>query len=565
MSEKQVRDSTTLRLWPGVLAVILLWSVRFGTKIVMPGFDGFSRGMMGGLVLALVVLLWWAFFSRAPRLDRVGFIALLLGSLAAAWALKHPTMGPHWLVGYAVPTLWLAFVASAVMARNLADGARRRVMAAAILLVSAGWTLARTDGINGDHDASFAWRWQATSEQQLLTAKDSTSAASATLAGATSWHGFRGTDRKGHVTSPPIATDWSTVPPELLWRRPVGPGWSSFAVHGDYIYTQEQRGEDEVVSCYRLSTGEPVWQHGDPVRFFESNAGAGPRGTPTLDQGRLYTLGATGILNALDAVDGTVVWSRNMAEDSETPLPEWGFSSSPLVIDDTVIVAAAGRLVAYGVADGALRWQGPDGGLGYSSPHGMTLAGVPQVVLLSGTGATSVAPADGRVLWQHEWRGYPMIQPALTESGDLLINAGEGSGIRRLEIRREADQWTVSKRWGSRGLKPYFNDFVVHRGHGYGFDGRILSCIDLENGERQWKGGRYGSGQMVLIPDQDLLLVLSERGELALVEAKPDGFKELGRLSAIEGKTWNHPVVVGDVVLVRNGEQMAAFRLPPAP
>ena len=116
----------------------------------------------------------------------------------------------------------------------------------------------------------------------------------------------------------------------------------------------------------------------------------------------------------------------------------------------------------------------------------------------------------------------------------------------------------------STGLKPNFNDFVVHDGHAFGFDGSILSCIDLATGERRWKGGRYGHGQLVLLREQGTLLVLSEEGELALVAAGRDTFTELARFKAIEGKTWNHPVLVGDLVLVRNGEQMAAFRLPPA-
>jgi hypothetical protein len=175
-----------------------------------------------------------------------------------------------------------------------------------------------------------------------------------------------------------------------------------------------------------------------------------------------------------------------------------------------------------------------------------------------------VAPADGTVLWIHEWSPGPIVQPAMTADGDLLINAGDGiggPGTRRLHLTRAAGAWTVEERWTSNGLKPYFNDFVVHNRHAFGFDGNILASIDLENGRRTWKGGRFGNGQLVLLPDQDLLLVLSEEGELALVSATPDQFRELARFPALDAKTWNHPVLVGDVLLVRNGEEMAAFRL----
>ena len=149
----------------------------------------------------------------------------------------------------------------------------------------------------------------------------------------------------------------------------------------------------------------------------------------------------------------------------------------------------------------------------------MTIDGVAQVLLVSGAGATSVAPADGKQLWEHAWRGFPIVQPALTADGDVLIAASGESGIRRIAVAHGPGGWTVEKRWGSAGLKPYFNDFVVHEGHAFGFDGRILACIDLEDGKRKWKGGRYGNGQLILLPDQDLLLVLSEEGELALVRS----------------------------------------------
>ena len=179
-----------------------------------------------------------------------------------------------------------------------------------------------------------------------------------------------------------------------------------------------------------------------------------------------------------------------------------------------------------------------------------------------------MAPVDGTLLWEHSWPGTPIVQPAQVADDAVLISTSDGmggSGMRRIAVAHGSGGWTVKERWTSNGLKPYFNDFVVHKGHAFGFDGNILACINLEDGKRTWKGGRYGNGQLALLTDQDLLLVLSEEGELALVAATPDQFKELARFPAIEGKTWNHPVLVGDVLLVRNGEEMAAFRLSLAP
>jgi outer membrane protein assembly factor BamB len=195
----------------------------------------------------------------------------------------------------------------------------------------------------------------------------------------------------------------------------------------------------------------------------------------------------------------------------------------------------------------------------------VTIDGVAQIVLLTGNGATSVAPADGTRLWQHVWDvGVAIVQPGLAGERDILIGLGDamgGQGLRRLAIARGPAGWTVEERWTTRGLKPYFNDFVVHQGHAFGFDGTILASVNLANGERAWKGGRYGAGQLVLLAEQDILLVLSEDGDLALVGATPDKYTEIARIPAIEGKTWNHPVLAGDVLLVRNGEEMAAFRL----
>jgi outer membrane protein assembly factor BamB len=271
------------------------------------------------------------------------------------------------------------------------------------------------------------------------------------------------------------------------------------------------------------------------------------------------------VLNALDARSGALVWSRNAAADTGRKIPGWGFASSPLVVDGLVIVAVSGQLAAYDLATGKPRWQGAYRGGSYSSPQLLTIGGLPQVVLLAGSGASGVSPADGALLWEHAWEGVPIVQPATTADGDVLITSGDmsgGAGTRRIAVSHGVGGWSAAERWTSVGLKPYFNDIVVHKGHAFGFDGSILASINLEDGTRDWKGGRYGHGQLVLLRDQDLLLVLSEEGELALVRATPDQFTELARFKAIEGKTWNHPVLAGDVLLVRNGEEMAAFRLP---
>jgi outer membrane protein assembly factor BamB len=526
------------------------------------------------------------------------------------------------LIIYSIPVLSLALVGWAVASRRLTVGNRRAALVATLLLACGAFALLRTGGISGGGDSDLHWRWTETAEQRLLAragdepvaprsaaepvatpdrqptgrdgneatppgshpAKAEESQASSrgedestshapslartpnpvSAGTAAEWPGFRGPGRDSIVHGTRIETDWSSKPPVELWRRPIGPGWSSFAIRGEVLYTQEQRGDNELVAAYNVTDGKAVWRHSDAVRFWESNGGAGPRATPTLYNDRVYTFGATGIVNALDARDGSVIWSRNAASDTGTKVPEWGFSSSPLVIDDVVVIAVSGQLVAYDLATGNRRWSGPKHGGSYSSPHRTTIDGVEQILLLSAAGVTSVSPGTGAVLWEHTWPGTPIVQPALIGDGGVLVNTGGmtgGVGMRRLAVAHGPGGWTVEERWTSPALKPYFNDFVVHAGHAFGFDGSILACIDLADGKRKWKGGRYGNGQLMLLPDQDLLLVLSEEGELALVAATPDQFRELARVPALEGKTWNHPVLAGNRLLMRNGQEMVAYRL----
>jgi outer membrane protein assembly factor BamB len=611
-----------LRLWPGVILAALIVFARFIFPIVAPdaeiaGLTSPMIAVMAGAAGGLAVLLWWLLFSRAQWRYRIGAVAVILATAVATSfvidiSIATGHMGATFPI-YVTPLLGLALVAAAAAGRRRSARVRWTFLAVAAFVACAPMALVRTSGITGDGASDLHWRWSATPEQRLIahapsdqTVSDRTATPAPAPASApphvakpavetktaaksdaappaekresdpdrpappaseAEWPGFRGPRRDSIIRGARIATDWATSPPVEIWRRPVGPAWSSFAVAGDLIYTQEQRGEEEIVSCYRLSTGEPVWKHGDPVRFWESNAGAGPRATPTLHGGRVYTMGGTGLVNALDARTGAMVWSRNAAADTGKETPAWGFTSSPLVVGDVVIVAAAGRLIAYDAATGTQRWIGESGGGGYSSPHPARLEGVSQVLLQRGARTISVAPADGTPLWEHTWvPSASIVQPALAPDGGVVITTSDamgGQGMKYLSVTRGSSGWTVQERWTSRGLKPYFNDFVVHKGHVFGFDNNILSCVDLQTGERKWKGGRYGNGQLLLLADQDVLLILSEDGELALVSATPGKFAELARVPAIESKTWNHPVLVRDVLLVRNGEKMAAFRLRP--
>lgn len=597
----------SLRLWPGVVLAAAL--AVFG--LVVPAVGALLGtplgilGLFGAIACGVAIIVWWLFFSRAPWSERLAGIGFMVVAVLATWPLVDESVAngfmSRMLLLFAVPLMSFALVAGVAAGRHLPAGRRYAVTGLAILLGCGVMTLVRTGGISGDAESDLHWRWTPTPEDRLLAQapsepapvalaspaelrRDETPAPVAPTPGAPAsalanpvelrrgepaapeWPGFRGPNRDSTLHGVLIEANWSQTPPVELWRRPIGPGWSSFAVSGDLFYTQEQRGEDEIVSAYRLSTGEPVWRHKDPVRFYESNGGPGPRATPTLHNGRAYTMGATGLVNALDAATGALIWTHNAAADTGKTVPDWGVASSPLVVDDLVVVAVSGQLAAYDERTGEPRWIGQPGGAGYSSPHLATIAGVPQILLLRGSRTISVSPGDGTLLWDYV-SGPPatsIVQPAVSADDAILIATGDamgGNGILRVAVAHGPDGWKVEERWTSRGLKPYFNDFVVHEGHVFGFDGSILSCIDLADGSRKWKGGRFGHGQLVLLPEQDLLLVLSEDGELALVSATAEKFTEIARLPALEGKTWNHPVVVGDTLLVRNGEEMAAYRL----
>jgi outer membrane protein assembly factor BamB len=381
------------------------------------------------------------------------------------------------------------------------------------------------------------------------------------------WPDFRGPARDGR-SAEAILTDWPSSGLRQLWKQPIGLGYASFVVAGGRAFTIEQRRRQEVVAAYDVDTGRELWTNGWDGEFVETMGGDGPRATPTYHDGRLYALGALGEFRCLDAATGTVVWRRNILADNQASNLEWGMSASPLIVDDKVIVLPGGSggrsVVAYNKATGDVIWRALDDRQAYVSPMLVTLAGVRQVLIVSATRASGLDPADGTQVWAYSWptgQGINVAQPVLLGGDRVFLSASYGQGAAVFEVRRDGDRFTTRTVWENSRMKNKFTSSLLHEGHLYGLDESILACVDAATGELKWKGGRYGYGQPIIAGNH--LIVLTESGEVVLVKATPDRHEEVARFSAIEGKTWNHPVVANGRLLVRNLREMAAFDVRP--
>jgi outer membrane protein assembly factor BamB len=508
------------RLWflilVGILAAISLTVVR-----LQPDLERNFKGLATFAVFffaALLALIWFFFLSRvAGRTRLVTFVLLIL----AVFGLKKSL---------------------------------------------------RVDGaVDGTGTPKFAWRWtptRAALPAALPATSDKTAALpSAAMAYVPAVPQFFGPNRDGVVHNANLAHDWNTTPPKQLWRAPVGAGWSAFAVVGGRAYTQEQRADGETVTCYDLLTGKLLWAHANPVHFSQWQGGDGPRATPTVDGGHVFAIGATGILDCLDAATGQKIWSRDVLGENKLENLIWGVSASPLVFDDTVVVTGGltkgPTLFAYRKSSGEPLWKSGTDKASYSSPILTTLAGRRVILVINAASLTAHDPATGEELLNYPWLGdWPKAaQPVVIDGHHLLISAGYGLGSTLLDIQASPEgKLAATQVWKNMRMKTQFNSAALRDGFLYGIDDGILACIDATTGERKWKDGHFGSGQTLLA--DDLILIQSESGPVILAEAHPDGYKELGRLPALSAKTWNHPTLAGRYLLVRNSEEMACYELP---
>ena len=426
-----------------------------------------------------------------------------------------------------------------------------------LLCVVASIFLFRFDGFSGDLVPRFVYRW-GNSSTPTVNALSSPETSGKRL---TNFPQFLGPNRNAVITTIKLNTDWKEHPPELVWKQPIGDGWGSFAVVGHSAITQEQEDEWEKVVCYDLFTGKEKWTHRDKARYYTALGRLGPRATPTIDDEYVYTLGSTGILNCLDFATGDRIWSTNIFEENIANKPPWGISCSPLVYDNLLIVSAGGA-IAYYKDTGEIAWKGHRHQSAYSSPTLLTLAGTEQVVLFDNSLVTSHNPATGELLWKQSWpTAECAAQPTPLPRDKLLISTAYGVGSKLFEILKSnpSDKLNVNLLWETIQFKVKFSTIIYHQGYLYGLDDGIFACINAEDGKRQWKRGRYGHGQTLLV--SDILLVLTESGELVLLELNPNRHKELARFQAIEGQTWNNPSLVGNYLLVRNNREAACYRL----
>ncbi|HEX5873036.1 MAG TPA: PQQ-binding-like beta-propeller repeat protein [Pyrinomonadaceae bacterium] len=390
-----------------------------------------------------------------------------------------------------------------------------------------------------------------------------TSTAPAPATGRNYWTNFRGPRRDGKYDESTVSTNWPANGLPVVWKQPVGLGHSSFAVADGKAFTLEQRRNQEVVAAYDLNNGRELWTQKWDAQFSDST-GDGPRSTPTWDQGRIYALGATGELRCLDANTGSVVWGKNILSDNGGSNLPWGMAASPLVVDDKVIVLPGGTsgksVVAYNKMTGAPVWKVLNDTQAYVSPMFVELGGRRQIVVVSSTRVVGLVPEDGSLLWSHPWDtngGINVSQPIVVDRNRLFISSGYGKGAALIELKPTGNTFTASTIWENINMKNKFNSSVLHNGHIYGLDEGILSCLDVNTGERKWKDGKYGHGQVLLAGGH--LIVTTVDGEVALVKASPSGFTEVAKFPALKGQTWNNPALANGRLLVRNSSEMAAY------
>ncbi|MDE0299761.1 MAG: PQQ-like beta-propeller repeat protein [Candidatus Poribacteria bacterium] len=391
------------------------------------------------------------------------------------------------------------------------------------------------------------------------------------IAGATDWPQWRGPDKDGISRETGLLKEWPDGGPQVIWRVPLGEGFSGMSVVGGRVYTMFSEGDDEFVVCLDASNGEEIWRFRSDSNYQESMGGNGPRATPTIDGELLFTVTAQGKLYALNTANGAKVWSHDLQAEFGSKMPRWGVCTSPLVEGDLLLVEVGGKegksIVAFDKTNGLVVWSSHTDILGYSSPIAVTIGGIRQLIVFTGTQLVSVSPENGKLYWTYPWQTQYDVNaatPVFIPPDKIFISSGYGKGaavvqIRVMDLTESSADIRAVEIWKNTDMKNHFATSVLHGDHLYGFDNAILKCIDANSGVEKWKTRGYGKGTLMLADDH--LIILSDRGKLGLAEATPSAYTEVASAEVLSGLCWTVPTLANGRLYARNEKEMVCLEV----
>ena len=381
------------------------------------------------------------------------------------------------------------------------------------------------------------------------------------------WFQWRGANRDGISSETGLLQDWPKSGPPQAWRvTGAGNGYSSFSASDGRLYTLGARSGTEYVIAIDRATGKKVWETQNGRRF-ENDRGDGPRSTPTVEGDRLYVFGGSGDLTCLENATGRKIWSINLVQKFGGVNPYWGYSESPLIVGDRILVNAGGRrasIVAVSKADGATLWQQHSDGAGYSSPMLMRTGSLNQVIFFTESHTLAVDPRDGRLLWTYAKanNGTANVATPIVRGTKVFVSSDYGTGGALLEVRAAGNIATANEVYFTREMRNHHASSVLVGDHLYGFSSSILTALKFDTGDMAWRDRSVGKGSLIFADNR--LYLYSEDGVIGLAEANPAGYREHGRFTLGQQSglpTWSHPIVAGGLLIIRDQDSVYAYNV----